>query len=245
MNRKGFCLLLARGGRACCRLLHRNSTAVSEVRGFHLALDADHLGGFVGGVGSDGHRLVDWADALGVVLHRDRRRVARSDGRLLALRNGATARALATRNDEWLSAAVGHCEFTRAVGALLKLATITGEERFKEAADKTLTHFGDRLKNIPAGLPYMLMTADFALEHPNRVVITADPSSSRARELIRAAHSVYQPNKVVLGTAGKVEEFARGLGGDNGEPDMVYICKDAHCELPTADREKIHELLIK
>ena len=57
----------------------------------------------------------------------------------------------------------------------------------------------------------MLHALDFWLEEPRRVVIAGDANSADARELLRAAHSVYQPNKIVLGNAGAVEEFARSL----------------------------------
>ena len=43
------------------------------------------------------------------------------------------------------------------------------------------------------------------------------------RQLLRAAHSVYQPNKVVLGNTGPVEAFAKTLPLDKGSP-VVYLC---------------------
>jgi hypothetical protein len=48
-------------------------------------------------------------------------------------------------------------------------------------------------------MPFMLHALDFSLEEPNGVVIAGDPADAGTRELLRAAHSVYQPNKVVLG----------------------------------------------
>ena len=56
----------------------------------------------------------------------------------------------------------------------------------------------------------MLQALDFSLEEPRRVVIAGDPGSPpKARALLHAVHSVYQPNKVVLGNAGAVEPFAQ------------------------------------
>jgi len=58
---------------------------------------------------------------------------------------------------------------------------------------------------------------------------------------LRAIHSVYQPNKVVLGHTGPVEPFARTLPA-RGSP-VVYLCNGAACQPPTGDTAKIKELL--
>jgi uncharacterized protein YyaL (SSP411 family) len=97
----------------------------------------------------------------------------------------------------------------------------------------------------------MLQAVDFWLEEPRRVVIAGDPpslrfgaaspSSAKACELLHAAHSVYQPNKVVLGSAGAVEEFARTLPARNGP--VVYLCTGNSCQPPTQDAAKVREML--
>jgi uncharacterized protein YyaL (SSP411 family) len=135
--------------------------------------------------------------------------------------------------------------------ALLKLAAITGREDFKKPAEATLRLFAHRLQNFPQAMPFMLHALDFWLEEPRRVVIAGDPPSLRFgaaspnstnfHELLRAAHSVYQPNKVVLGSAGAVEEFARTLPAKNGP--VVYLCTGNSCQPPTQDAAKVREML--
>jgi uncharacterized protein YyaL (SSP411 family) len=125
--------------------------------------------------------------------------------------------------------------------ALLKLAAITGREDFKQPAEATLRLFAHRLQNFPQAMPVMLQALDFSLEEPRRVVVAGDSTSAKARELLRAAHSVYQPNKVVLGNAGAVEEFARTLPARNGP--VVYLCTGNSCQPPTQDAAKVRELL--
>jgi hypothetical protein len=135
--------------------------------------------------------------------------------------------------------------------ALLKLAAITGREDFKRSAEATLRLFAHRLQNFPQAMPFMLHALDFELEEPRRVVIagappslrfgTASPSFAKTRELLRAAHSVYQPNKVVLGNAGAVEKFARTLPAKNGP--VVYLCTGQSCQPPTQDAGTVKEML--
>ncbi len=125
--------------------------------------------------------------------------------------------------------------------ALLKLAAITGREDFKQPAEATLRLFAERLQKIPQAVPYMLHALDFWIEEPRRVVIVGDAHSAKTRELLHAAHSVYQPNKVVLGNTGSVEPFAKTLPAKDGP--MVYLCTGNACQSPTSDAAKVKEML--
>ena len=125
--------------------------------------------------------------------------------------------------------------------ALLKLAAITGRDDFKQPAEATLRLFAHRLQNYPQPCRLCLHALDFWLDEPLRVVIAGDANSARTRELLRAAHSVYQPNKIVLGNTGPVEEFARSLPEKNGP--VVYLCTGKACQPPTSEVVKIRELL--
>ena len=97
-----------------------------------------------------------------------------------------------------------------AILALLRLGKITDRKEFTEAAEKSLRLFSGRLQQLPQAVPYMLQALDFSLEEPKRAVVAGPPESKEALALLHAVHSIYQPNKVILGTAGPVEEFAKG-----------------------------------
>jgi hypothetical protein len=129
-----------------------------------------------------------------------------------------------------------------AVLALLKLSAITDRKDLKQAAEKSLRLFSERLQNLPQATPYMLLALDFWLEEPRRVVLAGDVNSAEGKRLLRAAHSVYQPNKVVLAAAGPVEPFAKALPAKQGKP-TVYLCLGTACQAPTHDAEKVKQLL--
>ena len=97
-----------------------------------------------------------------------------------------------------------------ATHVLQKLGKICDRKDFLDAADKTLRLFAERMQMQPQAVPYLLANLDFAMEEPKRVVIVG----GQPAELTRAAHQVYQPNKVVLGPDGPVEEFAKSLRAD-------------------------------
>jgi uncharacterized protein YyaL (SSP411 family) len=128
-----------------------------------------------------------------------------------------------------------------AILALLKLGVLTGRREFTEAAEKSLRLFSARLRDFPQALPCLLQALDFSLQEPRRVVVAGDPRSAEARSLLRAIHSIYQPNKVVLGNTGPVEEFARTLPAKDGP--VVYLCTGTSCQPPTRDPAKLKDLL--
>jgi uncharacterized protein YyaL (SSP411 family) len=125
--------------------------------------------------------------------------------------------------------------------SLLRLGAITDRKEFKDAAAKTLRLFAERMQQLPQAMPAMLQALAFHLEEPRRVVIAGDVNSAKARELLRAAHSVFQPNKVVLGTAGAVEPFAKTLPAKDGP--VVYLCTGTECKPPTGEVKQVAALL--
>ena len=125
--------------------------------------------------------------------------------------------------------------------ALLKLGEITGRKHFTAAAEKTLRLFAHRLQNFPQAVPFMLQALDFSLTTPRRVVIAGEHDTTKAKALARAAHAVYQPNKIVLGNTGAVEEFARTLPA---QPEgAAYLCTGNACQPPTNDPVALREML--
>jgi len=129
-----------------------------------------------------------------------------------------------------------------AVMSLLKLAAMTERKDFKEAAEKTLRLFSERLQRNPQAVAFMLTAFDFSLDEPRRAVIAAGSNPAETRSLIHAAHSLYQPRKVVIGVTGPVESFARTLTARDGTP-TAYVCTGTACQAPTHDGEKLKALL--
>jgi uncharacterized protein YyaL (SSP411 family) len=127
-----------------------------------------------------------------------------------------------------------------AILALLQLAKITAREEFEDAARKSLAFFIDRLESAPQAVPYMLQAADFALQEPLRAVVAGDPGSPEVPVLIHTLQSVYQPNKVILGTTAPVELFARTLAGPR---PLVYLCTGTACQPPTSDPKQLQDMI--
>jgi uncharacterized protein len=125
--------------------------------------------------------------------------------------------------------------------ALLKLGKIIDRRDFTHAAEKMLRLFANRLQQAPQAVPFMLQALDFSLDEPLRAVVAGDLTDPHTKALVRAAHRVYQPNKVVLGNRGAVEPFARTLPAKDGA--LVYVCTGTACQAPTSDVAAVAELL--
>ena len=125
--------------------------------------------------------------------------------------------------------------------ALLRLAAITGREDLRNPAETTLRLFAARLQNFPQAMPFMLQAVDFRLDEPRRVVIAGDANSALFQQLLKAAHSVYQPNKIVSGNSGAVEAFARTLPAKGDA--VAYLCTGSACQPPTNQPEALRRLL--
>ncbi|HMJ90535.1 MAG TPA: thioredoxin domain-containing protein [Candidatus Acidoferrum sp.] len=126
--------------------------------------------------------------------------------------------------------------------SLLRLAAITERKDFRDAADKTIQLFADRLQQLPQAVPFMLAAFDFASEEPRRAVIVGDVSSTGGKSLLCAAHAIYQPNKVVLSSEGAVEPFAKTLKPKDGKA-TAYVCTGTACQAPTHDADTLKKSL--
>ncbi len=125
--------------------------------------------------------------------------------------------------------------------ALLKLAAITGRDGFRKPAEATLHRYAPRLQDMPQAMPFLLHALDFWLDEPRRVVVAGEPGSLKMRTLLRAAHSVYQPNRIVLGNTGPVEPFTRTLAAQGGA--TVFVCTGNSCRPPVQDEAAVRELM--
>jgi uncharacterized protein YyaL (SSP411 family) len=128
-----------------------------------------------------------------------------------------------------------------AVLALLRLAAMTDRKDYSAAAERTLHLLAQRLHELPQAVPLLLLGLDFHLNPPKRVVVAGDPKQPEGLALLLAAHSVYQPNKVVMGNRGIVDEFTKSLPEQDGP--VAYLCTGTACQPPTRDAKVIKSFL--
>jgi uncharacterized protein YyaL (SSP411 family) len=94
--------------------------------------------------------------------------------------------------------------------------------------------FSERMMEVPQAVPVLLQALDFSFQDPFRVVIADNGTSKDRHPLLKAAHALYQPHRVILGTDGPVEPFARTLPPKDGRA-TAYVCTGTACQPPTHD----------
>ncbi|MGD1044429.1 MAG: thioredoxin domain-containing protein [Bacteroidota bacterium] len=135
---------------------------------------------------------------------------------------------------------------------LLRLSQIVGSVRYSDMALKSLVCFGEYIEKIPQALPQFLVAVDFSLSKPMQIVLAGNRKHPVIREMLDEIHSRFLPNKIMLfADAAEGQEFLSrhvpffgNLSLARGK-QMVYICENYTCELPTSDVETMIQILEK
>jgi len=128
-----------------------------------------------------------------------------------------------------------------AILCLLRLAAITRRAEFRTAAEKSLRLFSGRMHQMPQAVPLLVLALDRLMEVPMRIAIIGPAESAATRELIRAAHSVFLPNKIVVGNTGPVDPYFLSLPVK--ESPAAFVCTGTACQAPVTKPEDLVNLL--
>ncbi len=136
-----------------------------------------------------------------------------------------------------------------AVQNLLRLAQITGEDRFRAAAQRTLQAFAGRMETQGPAVPQMLAALAWTFSAPREVVLAGDSGSASTAAMLRALHSQFAPFKVVLlADDANRDRLARWnpaiaeMRAVNNQT-AAYVCENYACQLPTMDPAELARLL--
>jgi uncharacterized protein YyaL (SSP411 family) len=129
---------------------------------------------------------------------------------------------------------------------LVRLARILGRADLESAATKLITSFHEMLDRHPAAMPQILSAMDMLVSDPLQIVIaTRNPVDD---PLLRVAHTVYLPRRILLLAEGKEAGLAqqvpelRGMDLIDGR-SAAYLCRNFACELPITDPEALAKKL--
>jgi hypothetical protein len=131
------------------------------------------------------------------------------------------------------------------VGALTRLAILTGEEAYRRRAEAILETFSGEVARNFFPLATLLNNVEL-LEKPLQVVIIGEARDSEFRSLVRAVYNVSLPNRILLTLSPEaslpVGHPAHGKGLVDGKP-AAYVCDGPVCSLPITDPHSLLETL--
>jgi uncharacterized protein YyaL (SSP411 family) len=129
--------------------------------------------------------------------------------------------------------------------ALLRLAELTGEERFRSVAERVLASFADQMARFPGAFSHLVTALDRYLAVPQEVAIVGRPGDDDTEALLRVVRRAYLPNTAsALRRPGEGEEVAelipllRGRTALDGKA-TAYVCERFACQRPVTTPEDL------
>jgi uncharacterized protein len=141
---------------------------------------------------------------------------------------GSDAERLVTRNKDLMDNATPGANSLAAV-ALLRLAALTGEPRYRNQADQILRLVGPLAARHPTAFGHMLVAIDLAARGVDEVVVAGERP-----DLLREVHGPFLPRAVLAW--GERYDSPLWQGRTDG---AAYVCRNYACRLPAEDPETL------
>jgi uncharacterized protein YyaL (SSP411 family) len=150
---------------------------------------------------------------------------------------------LIARNKDYMDNATPSGNSAAANG-LLRLALLSGEEKYREKAVQLFRLMREPMGRYPSAFGYLLCALDFYLASPREIALIGDKNDPEMIALIRAIYSDYWPNKVVALTAEGDERSTTAIALLAGRPRIegkstAYVCQGYTCLAPVSTPEQL------
>jgi uncharacterized protein YyaL (SSP411 family) len=133
-----------------------------------------------------------------------------------------------------------------AASVLLRVAALTGEARYQEAAEGAIATVTSYLARFPTGFANWLSAVHLAVEGLDELAIAGDPSDPATQALAAVASDGFRSN-LVLAVAADPGLSVVPLLADrplvDGRP-TAYLCRGFACRLPVTDPTALREQLV-
>jgi uncharacterized protein YyaL (SSP411 family) len=128
---------------------------------------------------------------------------------------------------------------------LLRLAALTGDGRYRSAAERALAPIAAIAAQHPTGFAKWLLAYQVANERIIEVAIVGEPGAEDTRQLLAQAQRGYHPGRVVA-LSGTPDASSVPLLRDRtaiGGDATAYVCEGFACQRPTSDPDVLAEQL--
>ncbi len=143
--------------------------------------------------------------------------------------------ALITRPRSWEDSAIPSGN-SMAADILMRLAALTGQDGYEEAAVDILSATSHTAAQYPSTFGHLLSVLNFYLSPPEEIAILGDATADDTQELLRVLYGHYRPSKVVaLGLPKGDQEAAVPLLAAKSQLEghaTAYVCHHFTCQTP-------------
>jgi uncharacterized protein YyaL (SSP411 family) len=133
-----------------------------------------------------------------------------------------------------------------ATTVLLRLAALTGDARYRTAAERALATVGPYLARYPTGFAQWLCALELAHAGITEVAIIGEREDDEVRGLLRVADGGYHPFRVLAVSAAPEASVVPLLVGRfalHGRA-TAFVCRDFACRQPVHEPEALDALLV-
>ncbi len=133
-----------------------------------------------------------------------------------------------------------------AATVLLRLASLTGEPRYRAAAERAIATVGPFLARHPTAFAHWLSALELVHAGITEVAIIGDRGDPRTVDLVRVAGRGYAPFRVLAVTAepaASAVSLLRLRFALHGRP-TAFVCRDFSCRQPVHEPEALAALLV-
>jgi len=125
-----------------------------------------------------------------------------------------------------------------ACAAALQLASLSGETRDRDRAERLLRQLPAAASQFPTGFASWLSAADVALQPSQQLALLGPIDDPALQLLATVAHQRYAPQLVLAAGLGDRPALLRGRTQLDGRL-TAYLCADFTCRRPTSDPEEL------
>ena len=142
---------------------------------------------------------------------------------------GRDAETLIVRTMDVLDGATPSANSVAAV-ALVRLAALTGRDRYRDVAAGVVDLLGDLMVRHPSAFPLAEQAATLVARGPTEIVVTGDRV-----DLLAAVADVWRPDAVLAHGEPTASPLWEGRVPAAGRPGRAYVCHGGACRLPVDD----------
>lgn len=130
---------------------------------------------------------------------------------------------------------------------LLRLARLTGDERWEKKAEQQLLSFRPVLEEHPSGYTAFLQALQFALHPSQELILAGSLETGELPEMRQIFFSEFRPYSSVLYQEGSLTEIIPWTKDYPIDPSHVtaYLCQNSTCQRPVQQIEEFKSLLKK
>jgi uncharacterized protein len=131
---------------------------------------------------------------------------------------------------------------------LLRLATFTGESKYRARAEEIFSAFAGYLDRAPAAFPRLLCALDYRQDEPREVVLSGEPGREDFEGLRAAVFRARRLNRVVAHadtpeSLADVAPLVASRGSAGSAAAQAWVCRNFACLRPTSDPAELAGLL--